>query len=183
MPGGDPAGDHPRPRDRGEINRALQYAGEASGLKYAVAVRGPDESAMPAVGHDPRLDADPAVGPVIAAAPLATPAPDDTRRWASSVHAAMEDPARSVLVAVDPAARAVRIVTGPRSGRRLPDDRLAGIAESMAYLFATRGLVPGLVAGLQQLGQLAGPPPPRRSRPGRDSATVTVAAAPSSDAG
>jgi hypothetical protein len=70
----------------------------------------------------------------------------------------MEDPRRSVLVAVDPAARSLRIVTGERSGRRLSDETLEDIVSLMAQLFATRGLVPGLVTGLQELGQRAGPP-------------------------
>ncbi len=137
MPSGEPG---LRARDRQEIARALQYAGEASGLKYAVAVRGPDQ--------------------VTNTAPVT-----DTAAWATAVHAGMDDPARSVLVAVDPTARSVRLVTGERSGRRLPDDRLAEIASSMAFLFGTRGLAAGVVGGLQQLGQLAGPPPPRRPRP------------------
>lgn len=120
----------------------MQYAGEASGLKYAVAVRGPV----------PVTD---------------TASVTDTDAWATAVHAGMDDPARSVLVAVDATARSVRLVTGERSGRRLPDDRLAEIASSMAFLFGTRGLAAGVVGGLQQLGQLAGPPPPRRPRPTR----------------
>lgn len=130
-------GDGFSTRSRGEIARALQYAGEASGLKYAVVVRGADDRSG---GND------------------AQPGRPDTDSWAAGVHARMADPRRSVLVAVDPAARTLRIVTGERSGRRLPDESLADIARLMSQLFATRGLVPGLVTGLQELGQRAGPP-------------------------
>ena len=157
----------------------MQYAGEASGLKYAVAVRGVDEPpTRPRPVSETPSTAAPAVEP-----DLGAPSATDTARWAAAVHAAMEDPARSVLVGVDPSARAVRIVTGARSGNRLPDAGVGAIAESMAFLFATRGLVPGLVAGLQQLGQLAGPPPPRRPAPGRDSSGTTVPSALERDAG
>lgn len=129
-------GDGFSTRSRGEIARALQYAGEASGLKYAVVVR--------------RVEDHPVDG--------GQPVRPDTDTWASGIHARMADPRRSVLVAVDPAARTLRIVTGERSGRRLPDESLAEIVSLMSQLFATRGLVPGLVTGLQELGQRAGPP-------------------------
>lgn len=129
-------GDGFSTRSRGEIARALQYAGEASGLKYAVVVR--------------RVEDHPGDG--------GQPVRQDTDAWASGIHARMADPRRSVLVAVDPAARTLRIVTGERSGRRLPDESLAEIVSLMSQLFATRGLVPGLVTGLQELGQRAGPP-------------------------
>ena len=162
MPGGERFSRH----SQQEIARALQYAGEASGLKYAVVVReDPGGRRGRRVGA---ARADGAAATAVglgggAGAPVGAPADGapatDTAAWASSVHARMEDPARSVLVAVDAGARAVRIVTGARSARRLPDSELAGVAEVMAHLFATRGLTSGLVAGLQQLGQVAGPPP------------------------
>lgn len=142
-----PRGDRFTAHGSNEISRALQYAGEASGLKYAVVVRGAGDG----TGHGVRTTA---------ADDLVT----DTAAWAAGVHARMVDPPRSVLVAVDTDARAVRVVTGARSGRRLRDDDLIGVVEVMAQLFATRGLVQGLVAGLQQLGQVAGPP--RRARVG-----------------
>lgn len=112
-------------RGRGEVQRALQYAGEASGLKYAVVVQAAD-------------------GPV--------------RRWAESVHARMADPPRSVLVVLDPAAHAVEIVTGTRSGRRIPDEACERVADAIGRVAAGGDLVRALVGGLQQLGQIAGPP-------------------------
>lgn len=164
-------GDGFSTRSRGEIARALQYAGEASGLKYAVVVRRSEEPGARGRAPKPGLaDRGPAErwapdpgasDPRAAAAPQ--PVRPDTDTWAHDVHARMADPRRSVLVAVDPAARTLRIVTGERSGRRLPDESLAAIATLMSQLFATRGLVPGLVTGLQELGQRAGPPRRRTS--------------------
>jgi len=185
-----PAGERFSRHSQQEIARALQYAGEASGLKYAVVVR--EDPGGPAgrggrvrVGRAHRAAATGSAGvPAFAGGSVGAlagasvqasddgPTLTDTATWASSLHARMEDPARSVLVAVDTGARAVRIVTGARSGRRLPDSELAGVAEVMAHLFATRGLTSGLVAGLQQLGQVAGPPP-RTSR-ARPASTATT---------
>ena len=116
-------------RGRGEVERALQYAGEASGLKYAVVVREVEGGVTGGV-----------------------------RGYAEGVHAAMADPPRSVLVVVDPQARVVEIVTGTRSARRIPDDACARVADSIGRTAAHGDLVRALVGGLQQLGQVAGPP-------------------------
>ncbi len=111
------------------MQRALQYAGEASGLKFAVVL------------HD-------VGGPV--------------RTYAEQVHADMADPDRSVLIVVDPTARALEIVTGRRAGRRIDDDACAAVAASVGRVIGEGYLVRALVSGLQQLGQIAGPP---RRRP------------------
>lgn len=136
-----PAGDGSAPRagrdgfsarGRGEVERALQYAGEASGLKFAVVVR--------EVG-----------GPL--------------RPYAEAVHAGMDDPPRSVLVVLDPAARGLQIVTGQRARRRIPDEACAAVGVAISRAIGEGGLVRGLVIGLQQLGQIAGPPRRRAARP------------------
>lgn len=133
-----PAGDGFSSRGRGEVQRALQYAGEASGLKFAVVL------------HD-------VGGPV--------------RAYAEQVHAEMADPDRSVLVVVDPTARELQIVTGRRSGRRIDDEACAVVAASIGRVIGEGYLVRALVSGLQQLGQIAGPPR-RRAAPTGDSSSV-----------
>jgi ribosomal protein S5 len=127
-----PAGDGFTTRERGEVQRALQYAGEASGLKFAVVVR--------EVG-----------GPL--------------RPYAESVQAAMEDPPRSVLVVVDPVARGLEIVTGARARRRIDDASCDSVAAAIVRATGEGGVSRGLVMGLQQLGQIAGPPQRRRTGP------------------
>ena len=65
------------------------------------------------------------------------------------------EPARSVLVQVDPERRTLEIVTG-EGVRRVLDNRAAGLAAlSMQSAFAAGDLTRGLLAGRQQLGQLA----------------------------
>ncbi len=126
-----PAGDGFSTRGRGEVQRALQYAGEASGLKFAVVVREVD-------------------GPL--------------RAYAERVHAGMDDPPRSVLLVLDPAVRGLEIVTGDRARRRIPDASCATVSTAIGRAIGEGGIVRGVVTGLQQLGQIAGPPPRRRLR-------------------
>ena len=83
------------------------------------------------------------------------------------VHADMADPERSVLIVVDANARALEIVTGSRSGRRIDDEACAVVAASIGRVIGEGHLVRALVSGLQQLGQIAGPPR-RRTTPTAD---------------
>jgi uncharacterized membrane protein YgcG len=82
----------------------------------------------------------------------------ESRVFAERLHAHLEDPARSVLVMVDPAARRVEIVTGTEVSRVI-DDASAGLAAlSMQSAFAAGDLVGGIVSGVQQLGERARQP-------------------------
>jgi uncharacterized membrane protein YgcG len=82
----------------------------------------------------------------------------ESRVFAERLHAHLEDPARSVLVMVDPAARRLEIVTGSEVARVI-DDASAGLAAlSMQTAFTAGDLVGGIVAGVQQLGERARQP-------------------------
>ena len=83
----------------------------------------------------------------------------ETRPFAERLHAALDEPADSVLVLVDPAARRLEIVTG-RQVATVLDDSEAGLAAlAMQSAFAAGDLVGGLCAGVQQLGEHARRPP------------------------
>ena len=80
------------------------------------------------------------------------PAGDDARATAQRLHAGLPDPARCVLVLVDPAGHAVEIVTGPEARRVLSDSTCGLAVLSMQTSFAAGDLVGGLTHGLHQLG-------------------------------
>jgi len=83
------------------------------------------------------------------------PLGDDSRAAASEQHARLPDPGSSVLVAVDPVARRVEIVTGSRS-RRWLDDRACALAIlAMTTSFGAGDLAGGTVNGLRSLGEHA----------------------------
>jgi hypothetical protein len=69
----------------------------------------------------------------------------ESRVFAERLHAHLDDPAHSVLVMVDPAARRLEIVTG-----------LAAL--TMQTAFTAGDLVAGIVSGVQQLGERARQP-------------------------
>jgi uncharacterized membrane protein YgcG len=79
------------------------------------------------------------------------------REYAESLHAKLLDPAHSVLIHVDPAGRALEIVTGSVVRRSLSNGQAALAAITMQTAFATGDLTRGLMAGLQQLAPLAKP--------------------------
>ncbi len=87
----------------------------------------------------------------------------DTRAAAEKLHAGMENPANSVLIAVSPAERAIEIVTGTTAFTRLPDRGAKLAIASMVASFKegdlVRGLVGGLVNALRMLSDQAGPAP------------------------
>lgn len=77
----------------------------------------------------------------------------DGRSYAERAHASLADPADSVLVFVDPAARQVEVVTGSEAQRRI-DDRAATLAVlAMTTGFSIGDLAGGVVDGLQRLGE------------------------------
>jgi uncharacterized membrane protein YgcG len=86
------------------------------------------------------------------------PAEGDSRAAAENlfVRAGLhERPA--VLVLVAPAERRVEVVTSPEARQRIPDDAAAKAVETMTSRFAAGELAGGIVGGVQQLAQLAGP--------------------------
>ena len=68
------------------------------------------------------------------------------------------NPAEAVLIAVSPGQRVVEVVTGAAASRRLPDRACALAVLSMTGSFAGGDLVGGIVNGLRQLSDQAGPP-------------------------
>jgi uncharacterized membrane protein YgcG len=84
----------------------------------------------------------------------------DSRATALKLHGALgDDAARAVLVAVDPGARRVEIVTGPEARRRV-DDRAAGLAAiSMTSAFQAGDLSGGIANGVLALAEHAHVPP------------------------
>jgi len=83
----------------------------------------------------------------------------DSRAMAQQLHAALGGTAaESVLVAVDPGARRVEIVTGPEVRRRL-DDRAAGLAAmAMTSAFQAGDLSGGIANGVLALAEHAHAP-------------------------
>lgn len=83
---------------------------------------------------------------------------ENSRSYAMRLHAALPDPARSVLVMCDPTFRKLEIVTGERARRQL-DDVACGLAlASMKSSFLGGEVVSGLAYGVQQLGEAAQQP-------------------------
>ena len=82
----------------------------------------------------------------------------DPREFATRLHAALVAPERSVLVLVDPAARALEIVTGSVVRRHLTDQEVELSAAQMQSSFAVGDLVGGLRRGLQMLADHARAP-------------------------
>ena len=82
----------------------------------------------------------------------------EPRAFALSLHAALAAPARSVLVMVDPDARALEIVTGTEVRRTLRDQQVELAVATMQSLFAAGDLVGGLRRGVQMLAEHARAP-------------------------
>jgi hypothetical protein len=83
----------------------------------------------------------------------------DSRQSALRLHAALPDADDSVLVAVDPGARRVEVVTGPVVRRRL-DDRTCTLAcLSMTSAFQAGDLAGGIGYGVSMLAEHARVPP------------------------
>ncbi len=80
------------------------------------------------------------------------------RPRAERLHAALDDPERSVLVAVDPSGRQLEIVTGTGLRGRL-DDRACGLAAlAMTTAFSAGDLSGGIVNGIRSMAEHARAP-------------------------
>jgi hypothetical protein len=81
---------------------------------------------------------------------------EPTHDHAEALHAQLDGAPNAVLLAVSPGQRALDIVTGEQSARRLPDRALALAALSMRASFSSGDLTGGLVNGLRMLADQAG---------------------------
>lgn len=79
----------------------------------------------------------------------------DPRRFATLLHNSLVAPARSVLIMVDPDARAVEVVTGGYVRRHLSDSEVDLAVLTMKTAFAEGDLVGGLRRGIQMLAEHA----------------------------
>lgn len=79
----------------------------------------------------------------------------DTRVAARALHRQIPARSRAVLVYVDPARRALEIVTGTEAGRVLDDRACSLAALSMTSTFSAGDLSGGIVDGLRLLGEYA----------------------------
>ncbi|MBC9734718.1 DUF5130 family protein [Nocardioides sp. zg-578] len=82
----------------------------------------------------------------------------DPRSFATQLHNSLVAPSRSILVMVDPVARALEIVTGGWVRRTLTDRQVELAALQMRSAFAADDLVGGLVRGIHMLAEHARPP-------------------------
>jgi uncharacterized membrane protein YgcG len=82
----------------------------------------------------------------------------DPRGYARRLHASLSSPDRSVLILVDPVARALEIITGSVVRRSLGDDAVRLAAAGMQSAFADGDLVGGIKHGVGQLAQSARKP-------------------------
>jgi hypothetical protein len=82
---------------------------------------------------------------------------EPVRVHAEQLHRQLPDPVRSVLLAVSPNQRVLEIVTGPVARRRLSDRDCKLTAMSMTAAFDKGDLSGGIVIGLTQLTDRAGP--------------------------
>jgi hypothetical protein len=82
----------------------------------------------------------------------------DPRTFATQLHNSLVAPARSVLIMVDPVARALEIVTGGDVRHNLTDHEVRLISLQMQTIFAEGDLVGGLRRGIQMLAEHARAP-------------------------
>jgi uncharacterized membrane protein YgcG len=81
----------------------------------------------------------------------------DPRAFATQLHNSLVAPARSILIMVDPEARALEIVTGGYVRRTLTDKEVELTALQMQTSFAEGDLVGGLKRGIAMLAEHARP--------------------------
>jgi uncharacterized membrane protein YgcG len=82
----------------------------------------------------------------------------EPRAFAHSLHATLVAPARSILIMVDPDARALEVVTGSQVRRTLRDSEAELAVVQMQTLFTAGDLVGGLRRGIQMLAEHARAP-------------------------
>ncbi len=82
----------------------------------------------------------------------------DPRLFATSLHNSLVAPARSILIMVDPEARALEVVTGGYVRRTLTDGEVELAIATMQSAFAEGDLVGGLKRGIHFLADHARSP-------------------------
>lgn len=82
----------------------------------------------------------------------------EPRAYASRLHASLVNPARSVLILLDPSARALEVVTGAEVRRDLTDHEVDLVTAQIRADLAEGRLVDGLVRGINQLAAYARKP-------------------------
>ncbi len=82
----------------------------------------------------------------------------DVHAHARRLHASLSSPERSILILVDPAARALEVVTGAVVRRSLSDDAVRLAAAGMQSSFVGGDLVGGIKHGVCQLSESARQP-------------------------
>jgi uncharacterized membrane protein YgcG len=82
----------------------------------------------------------------------------DTHDYARRLHASLASPDRSVLILVDPAARAIEVITGAVVRRSLTDDAVRLAVVGMQSAFGGGDLVGGIKHGVGQLAEAARQP-------------------------
>ncbi len=80
---------------------------------------------------------------------------EQTRAHAEKLHDELPCPADSVLIAVSPGQRTLKIVTGEKASKRLPDRACELAAMSMTATFVGGDLAGGVVTGLRMLADRA----------------------------
>ena len=80
------------------------------------------------------------------------------RAFAERLHDALVAPTHSVLLMVDPTARAIEIVTGSEARRELEDHEVRLAVVEMQSQFALGDLVGGIVRGINMLAAYARKP-------------------------
>lgn len=89
----------------------------------------------------------------------------DVRAFATQLHNTMVAPARSILIMVDPEARALEVVTGGFVRRTLSDGEVELAVAAMQSAFAADDLVGGLTRGITMLAEHARTPNTRHAVP------------------
>jgi hypothetical protein len=87
------------------------------------------------------------------------PAEGESRSFAQRLHGALVAPARSVLIMVDPAQRALEVVTGAQVRRDLEDGEVRLAVVEMQSQLALGDLTGALVRGINMMAAYARKPP------------------------
>lgn len=82
---------------------------------------------------------------------------EESRPFATRLHASLVAPERSILIVVDPVARLLEIVTGAEVRRDLTDTEVELVVLEMQSSFAAGDLVGGLIRGIGMLAEHARP--------------------------
>jgi hypothetical protein len=86
------------------------------------------------------------------------PAAGAAREYAKRLHATLVVPKKSVMIVIDPAARALGIVTGADARRDITDQEVTLVVAQMQTAFAEGDLVGGIKNGVLMLAEHARKP-------------------------